>query len=211
MTDKPVSFDESSERTSSSLLDRARLNDQTAWKRLVDLYAPLVYRWCRQSGLQPSDAENIGQDVFSKVAKGLSGFRHDDSTHTFRGWIRIITRNTIMNHFKADRVGASRLPEDDNLADEKSEGRSKTVSEETSLLYQKAVELIESEFSDVDFQAFKRVVVNEQPAKLVAEELGVSVNVVYLAKSRITKRVREEFRDLIAPAECGAATLRVGL
>ncbi len=198
MTDEPVSYSEDSQQTSSSLLDRARLNDQTAWKRIVELYAPLVYRWCRKSGLQPSDAENVGQDVFFKVANGLAGFQHDDSKHTFRGWIRVITRNSILDYFKKDRIGASRLPEYDILADEReSDGSSLTVSEETSLLYQKAVELIESEFSAVDFQAFQRVVVNEQPAKLVAEELGVSVNVVYLAKSRITKRVRDEFKDLI--------------
>ena len=34
--------DESSTRTSPSLIDRARANDPAAWAALVDLYAPLV-------------------------------------------------------------------------------------------------------------------------------------------------------------------------
>ena len=63
------------ESTSTSLLRRVKAQDQQAWRQLVDLYGPLVYTWCRQSGLREEDAADIGQEVFSAVSIHLSGFR----------------------------------------------------------------------------------------------------------------------------------------
>ncbi len=42
--------------TSPSLLARVQANRPGSWERLVDLYAPLVYHWCRRSALSPEDA-----------------------------------------------------------------------------------------------------------------------------------------------------------
>ncbi len=36
----------------------------------------------------------------------------------------------------------------------------------------------------------------------VAAELGMSVGAVYVAKSRVLKRLREEFRDLFSEEAC---------
>ena len=46
-------------------------------------------------------------------------------------------------------------------------------------------------------EAFWRVVVDRQKANDVAQDLGVPVHVVYLAKSRILKKLHEEFDGLI--------------
>lgn len=70
---KPTS--ESSHTTRSSLLSRARLADPEAWRRLTTLYGPLVYRWARQSGMQPDDAADVMQEVFQAVTLNLAKFR----------------------------------------------------------------------------------------------------------------------------------------
>ena len=67
MTDRGVSTSDDLS-THASLLVRAATRQIGAWERLVSLYAPLVYRWCRHWGLQPSDAENVGQEVFARLA-----------------------------------------------------------------------------------------------------------------------------------------------
>ena len=91
MTDANVTKGEGSQGTSSSLLDRVRAQDRAAWVRLVKLYAPLVYRWCRQMGLRSVDAEDVGQEVFSAVHRKVADFRRDPDRGTFRGWLRVIT------------------------------------------------------------------------------------------------------------------------
>ena len=82
--------------TSSDLIDGVRRQDSLAWVRLVRIYSPLVYHWCRQKErLPPEDAADVLQDVFSAVAKGITGFQKNDNQGSFRGWLRRITTNKI--------------------------------------------------------------------------------------------------------------------
>jgi len=56
--------------------------------------------------------------------------------------------------------------------------------------------LIVALLSDAE-EAFRRFGVDGVPAGRVAEELGLSENAVFLAKSRVLKRLREEAGDLL--------------
>src|SRR5262245_32429982 len=104
MTDtkpKPGSESRSSSTgTARSLLERARDRDPAAWERMVTLYAPLVFHWCRAWGLRDQDAADVFQDVFQAVAAHIAEFRRDRSGDTFRGWLRTITRNKVNDHFR---------------------------------------------------------------------------------------------------------------
>ena len=91
------------ETTSTSLVQLVKARDQQAWTRLVGLYSPLVYSWCRRCGLRAEDAADLLQEVSRAVASGISGFRHDRPEDTFRGWLRVIARNRIRDHFRQQR------------------------------------------------------------------------------------------------------------
>ena len=86
--------------TPLSLLQRARANDQQAWTRLVALYRPLVLFWCRQARCPATEIEDVAQEVFAAAATGLADFHHDQPGDTFRGWLRGITRNQALLHFR---------------------------------------------------------------------------------------------------------------
>jgi RNA polymerase sigma-70 factor (ECF subfamily) len=73
---------------SSSLLERLREKDVEAWKRLTDLYGPLVYSWCRRADLAPADAADVMQEVFIAVSRAIKTFRRDLRGGTFNGWKR---------------------------------------------------------------------------------------------------------------------------
>jgi len=47
------------------------------------------------------------------------------------------------------------------------------------------------------WQAFKRVSVDGHTAAQVAEDMGITVNTVYIAKSRVMSRIRELGRGLV--------------
>src|SRR5262249_48830287 len=98
MKDPGVLGDSKGSATSLTLLERVRRRDQAAWERLVSLYTPLVYHWCLRHGLQPADAEEVSQEVFLAVARGIGDFRHDREGDSFRGWLRTITRNKVCDH-----------------------------------------------------------------------------------------------------------------
>jgi RNA polymerase sigma-70 factor (ECF subfamily) len=191
--------------TSTGLLRRAVLQHPDAWDKLVSLYGPLVYRWCRRWGLQAKDAENVGQEVFLRVLKGLPAFRHDRPGDSFRAWLRRIARNSYLDHVQRQKktppgIGGSeslkrmeQIP-DDHAPDEDTEA---TDREDITILYQQAVQLIRGEFTDRDWTIFHRVVMGSHSPGTVAQELKVSANVVYLVKSRVLHRLREEFAELI--------------
>src|SRR5262249_61285976 len=67
---------------------------------MVHLYTPLLYRWCAGSGLRGADADDVLQEVFRAAATHLDGFRRDRPGDSFRGWLRVITRNMVLLHFR---------------------------------------------------------------------------------------------------------------
>ena len=64
-------------------------------------------------------------------------------------------------------------------------------------MLRRLLELVEPMFEPTTLAAFRRVVFEEAGPAEVAEELGVSVSAVYLAKSHVLKKLREEARGLI--------------
>src|SRR5437016_7019951 len=111
--------------TSRSLLARVNTNDAAAWERLVTLYTPLVWHWCRKMDLPRQEIADVFQEVFQSVAAHLHDFHRDRPGDTFRGWLRTITRNKVHDYFRRQNrephaVGGSaanawfsRLPEGD--------------------------------------------------------------------------------------------------
>ncbi len=187
--------------TSPSLLERTRAQDQAAWERLISLYTPLIYCWCRQAGLQPADAADVGQEVFRAVARKIGNFQHNRPGDSFRGWLRVITRNKVRDHLRkraaAGVGGSDALRELHQVPFEEERTPETSDADEQRLVYRQALELIRAEFEARTWDAFQRVVVEGRGPADVAAELGLTLNAVYLAKSRILRRIREEFADLM--------------
>ncbi len=203
MSDEPSTNDgRSTGSLSTSVLDRALLGDQDAFRKITDLFSGLVYSWCRRKGLAEEDAKDTSQEVFKTVATKLGMFRRESPNDSFRAWIRSVTKNKIVDYYRTE---AKRLKSIDSRGVEISEIEEPSESFElegnheleTEELFQTAVQLIRQEFSERDYQALWRVAVNRMPARDVAMELGTTANAVFIAVSRIKKRVREEFKDLI--------------
>ena len=190
--------------TSSSLLERVKSRDQAAWERLVSLYSPLVYHWCRQAGLQAADAADVGQEVFQAVARKVADFRHDRPGDSFRRWLRTITRNKLRDRAKRDQVGEVGAGGSDAQnallqvpADDAEQVSAEQDNHEAALVYRQAVDLVRAEFQGHTWESFWRVTVEDHRPEDVARDLGVTVNVVYLAKSRVLRRLRDEFAGLV--------------
>src|SRR5689334_10429661 len=86
--------------TSVTLLQRLRDNEPAAWRVMVQLYTPLLYHWCARRGVHGADAEDVVQEVLRVVAAGLGRFRREREGDSFRGWLRGITRNMLLQHFR---------------------------------------------------------------------------------------------------------------
>jgi RNA polymerase sigma-70 factor (ECF subfamily) len=195
----PPSF----EATSPSLLARARNHDPAAWERMVDLYAPLVYHWCRRAGLSAEDTADVFQEVFRSVSEHLSGFRKDRPGDSFRGWLRIITRNKVLDHFRRQEHQAAAAGGTDaqlRLQALPDAARDDEDPSEQDLIRQqlhRALEAIRPEFEERTWQAFWAVQVDNRATDDVAAELGQTTAAVRKAKYRVLRRLREEMSELL--------------
>lgn len=190
--------------TSRSLLGRIQADDPAAWRRLVDLYGPLVFSWCRRFDLPEQEIADVFQDVFQAVATHVAGFRRERAGDTFRGWLRTITQNKVRDHFRKlgrepggaggteAQIRFARLP-DAGLPEEDESGATEADAERR--LFGQALDLIRGEFEGRTWQAFWRTTVDGSTTSAVAHELGMSPGAVRVAKSRVLRRLREELGD----------------
>ncbi len=183
--------------TPPSLLDRLRTSpEREAWGRFVEMYTPLLFAWATQAGLTGHDAADLVQDVFTVLVARLPEFRYDPA-RSFRAWLKTILlnrgRNLRRRQVTERRAGGADL----NAVAGPEEVPDFEEEEYRRHLVQRALALMRAEFQPVTWQACWESVVRGRPPAEVAAELGVTVNAVYLARSRVLRRLREELRGLL--------------
>jgi RNA polymerase sigma-70 factor (ECF subfamily) len=181
------------------LLERARNRDEDAWKRLLHLYAPLVTTWCGRWGVQGQDADDVSQEVFQAVAAGLDSFRRDRPGDTFRGWLRGITRNKLLDHLRRRQNQAEAQGGTDahRQMHQVAEPEWPDDSEQDLRgLYRRALELVRGEFEEKTWEMFWRATVEGHSPAAIAADLGVTAAAVRKSKSRVLHRLRQEIGDL---------------
>jgi RNA polymerase sigma-70 factor (ECF subfamily) len=184
-------------RTPASLLERLRRpNAQSAWSRFVKLYTPLVYRWARTAGLSPQDASDLVQDVFVVLVEKLPELQYDHDK-SFRAWLPTVTINKWRDRCRrlgaAPKLVAGQDPALIATADpawlDETQYRQQLVVE--------AMATLRDDFRPATWKAFHECAVVGRPSGEVETELGLSLNAVYLARSRVIRRLREELDGLI--------------
>ena len=191
--------------TSRSLLARLRSNESDAWDRLITLYTPLMFFWCRKLNLPEQDIPDVVQDVFRAITLNIDRFRKDDENDTFRGWLRVITRSKVADYFRKRAKGQNaaggtvalrmlaEIPDADDDAGVEDDDEPAAFNS----LYLRALELIRTDFQERTWKAFWRVVVDGNSPKEVAEELGMQPGTVRVAKSRVLARLRSELGEIL--------------
>jgi RNA polymerase sigma-70 factor, ECF subfamily len=184
--------------TPVSLIERlSRRPEESAWKRFVDLYTPLLYFWAQKGGLPSDRAADVVQEVFLTLLEQLPRFQYDPKG-SFRGWLRSILLHKCHDYHRraARQVNAGSALE--HLEDETPGGEELfTLREYREHLAGRAMRLMRAEFQPVTWQACWETAVRNRPAAEVARELGISVNAVWLAKSRVLRRLRRELEGLL--------------
>jgi RNA polymerase sigma-70 factor (ECF subfamily) len=187
--------------TSLSLLQRVRARDQQACDRFARLYAPLLYRWACQLGLQDSDAADITQDVLIVVSEKIGTFQRDQAGQSLRAWLRTIVRNRCRDLVRARHRHAQAIGGTDAVVTlqqvEQDTSSGSNEEEDEALVVHAAVELLKDEFSPNTWMAFVQTAVEGRRAADVAADLQMSVGAIYTAKSRVLSRFRSEFADLL--------------
>jgi RNA polymerase sigma factor (sigma-70 family) len=192
--------------TRVTLLARIRDGrDSDAWREFVQLYGPVVYRFARNRGLQDSDAADLMQNVLLSVARNAPRMEYDPKRGTFRGFLYTVTRNKIYNFLTAqrnrprgtgdtdahERLDATPARDDDRGPDAEWE------REYQRRVTARAMERVRGEFQETTWRAFWETAVEGRPAAEVGAGLKMTPGAVYVAKSRVLARLRDEVKTLM--------------
>jgi RNA polymerase sigma-70 factor (ECF subfamily) len=190
--------------TSVSLLERLRDRpDDASWKRLVDLYTPLIHGWLHRQLVPPADADDLAQEVLAVLVRELPRFEHSGRPGAFRSWLRTITVHRLRDFWRSrgyrpEATGDSAFLDRLNQLEDPGSGLSRLWDEEHDRhVVRRLMELIRPDFQPATWQAFEGVMLKGEAPAAVAARLGVSVNAVLLAKSRVLARLRREGQGLI--------------
>ncbi len=185
---------------SSMFLSQVQRMDAEAWSRLVSLFGPIVYRWCRTSGVGEHDASDVVQEVFASVARGIPTFQRQKPVGSFRSWLATITRNCVRDYFRAQACvvqatgGTGALRQLQRQAD--SIDSTIHPSNTQSSIVRRVLREVEAEFEPATWQAFWLTAVENRSASDVAHSTELTSASVYQAKSRVLRRLRERMAEI---------------
>jgi RNA polymerase sigma-70 factor (ECF subfamily) len=189
--------------THATLLARlADHADADAWFEFTARYGDLIRSFCRRRGLQPSDCDDVAQEVLLSLAKAMPGFEYDPARGKFRSYLKTVTVHAISRRGRQkfvagglSSVGTSDVAADFGGADE---DESQWEVEWRQHHLRQAMRRVEAEFNERDRLAFMRYALEGHSVADAAAELGMSADQIYQAKSRILRRLTEFIAEQVA-------------
>ena len=190
--------------TSLSLLDRARgdVTDE-AWQRLAEVYSALLRSWLARFEVAPTDADDLVQEVLLTVSRELPQFEHSGRAGAFRSWLRTILVHRLRDFWRSRKYrpaangGSTWAEQLEQLADESSNASREWNLEHDRHVMARLLESVRPRFEAKTWEAFHRQMFDGQRADAVAAELGMPLNSVYVARSRVLSTLRREATGLI--------------
>lgn len=182
--------------TSTVLHDLRDFHNRGAWDQFVLRFRIPVVRFARSVGLAEIDAEDVAQEALAAFAESFREGKYDRDRGRLSQWLFGIAYRKILDHRrKAARGPAAGSSAFDALAaehlpDEAALTQSWDLEWEQALLEQ-CLEQVRREVEPNTYRAFELTVRENIDAAVAAEQLGVNVKLVYNAKHRILKRIRE--------------------
>ena len=190
--------------TSASLLESLRAGSgQESWDTLVRLYSPLIRGWLVRNGAPPNEIDDVVQEVLVVVVRRVSEFKRQSHAGSFRGWLRQIAVNCLRDHWRRKGKqpttpgGSDFRLVIDQLADARSSISKLWDREHDEFVTKYLLEQVSQQVSSTHWQAFQRFVLDGLSADEVAQELNMSANAVFIAKSRVINKLRALGRGLI--------------
>jgi RNA polymerase sigma factor (sigma-70 family) len=186
--------------TRVTLLARLKLpGDAEAWQAFVDLYMPLVYRYCRGRGLQDADAADVTQQVLSNVHRAIEDFEYDPQRGRFRDWLGTIAfRELIRHQAKDQRLGKGQGEGQGDCVAARVNGPvdSAWLEEFNAHIFAVALDRVRLEVDEPSWQAFDWTWLGDIKPQEAAQRLGRSLAWVYKARFRVVNRLRSEIEFL---------------
>ena len=184
----------------TSLVDRVKARDDLAFRELVDRYQNKVFSIIYGILRNQNDAEDISQQVFSKVYFSIHNF---DSRSTLLTWIYKITVNECYDYLRKKKVRKlvyeSDFSEDDSQRMENSEtSADKTVPVDHQLAQRELINKLLQKVSEEDRNLILLKEVEGHSVEELAQMTGMNENTIkvklFRARQKLVKAAQRLMR-----------------
>ncbi|MEM9082104.1 MAG: sigma-70 family RNA polymerase sigma factor [Planctomycetota bacterium] len=184
--------------TQIALLQALRApENEVAWADFVERYGELIRGFSRRQGLSAEDQEDVLQDVLVALSNSMRGFEYDSERGRFRGYLKTITLRMIFSRFRQRKRQGAQEPLADWLGAHDDSLEAVWEDEWRQYHLRQAMTYVEQVASDSDVAAFRAYVIENRDAEEVADALGMSIDRVYQAKSKLFKLIRRQVAEQI--------------
>jgi RNA polymerase sigma-70 factor (ECF subfamily) len=173
---------------------------QAGWDEFVERYGRHIYRWCRQWNLQDADALDVTQDILVKLIQTLRAFTYDPSG-SFRGWLKTVAhhawRDFADSRRQLQRGSGDTVVQQKLLSLEAREDLAKKLEEAFDLeILEMAKVRVRLRVAPHTWEAFRLMALEGLSVDQVAARTHMKVALVYVAKSKVQKMLKEEIGKL---------------
>jgi RNA polymerase sigma-70 factor (ECF subfamily) len=192
--------------TTTLLLDRLRdSRDSAAWAAFDARFRGVIVSTALRLGLSDADASDAAQETILQALRDYQQGKYDRSRGRLSAWIIAIAHHRIVDIMRArtrdrDRTRGSLerargIPDDvptpERVADSFHDALERTI-------FERAWERVhaESRIAPETLLAFELSALRHVPPQAVAERCGMSVDQVYVAKSRVARRLQEIVEEI---------------
>jgi RNA polymerase sigma factor (sigma-70 family) len=182
--------------TSATLMMRVQEDsaDPLAWDEFVRCYQPMIRAWCLKWGSQPSDADDVAQQVLLKLLTALKRYRRLPGSG-FRGWLKTVTHNAWLDFVTSQRNSAP-YPELINSLTDSSDAFDDLETEMERAFEHELLELamrrVEKRVKPNTWEAFRLTAIDNLQGIEAAGRLNMDVSSVFVHKHRVLKMLEEE-------------------
>lgn len=190
--------------TTTIALNRLRDAEETTWQQFVERFRLPIIHFANGLGLAAHDAEDVAQETLLDFVKAYREGQYDRRKGHLRDWLFGIAYRRVLNARKKCVRDQKQSPAPDhtafwgNLPDQETARQSWDESWQKTVL-EICLEQVRMEVEPITIHAFELFAIQGKPANLVAQQLEMTTNAVFLAKHRVLKRVLElksEFEDV---------------
>lgn len=183
--------------TQYSLLAKLQTSSESeqSWTRFIQIYAPLLEEWSKRLHVPEQERPDLVQETLVKLLTRIGSFQRSPGC-SFRAWLYTILRNCWLDKQRRRRANDVL---DSSVGDPRVDDPHETVERQEyhNYILRRVYRLIIADFSPTTQEAFQRYVLDGQSAEQVSGELGISVNALYLIRSRVLRRLKAELGGLV--------------
>lgn len=192
--------------TRLSLISRVRRKDSAGWNEFVSIYGRVIYNVAIRKGLKNAAAEDVVQETYLAVMKGIQIYQHRPVASSFRRWLRTIVKYKIFDQYRKRIPVVARRYDDARTRATATIDRVEDLAaspldalwdaEWAKTLMAAATERVKKQASTEQYQIYDLYVIKEWPVKKIIESLGVSQSAVYLAKHRVNVLFKKSIKEV---------------